>query len=126
MQHDKGRRSFFKRSLAIAAAMLAGCGKETYRSELIGAASATLTTRTSSSSPAAWVPAVPPLIVGSAATFDLNSTLPPGVPRGGTFGIDSGGTPLPMGMSLNPNGTLAVGTATMGAVSGILFTYEEP
>jgi len=126
VQHDKDRRSFLKRSLAVAIAALADSGKETYGSASVGAASATLTARTSSSSPAAWVPAVPPLIVGSAATFDLNLTLPPDVPRGGTFGIDSRGTPLPMGMSLNPNGILAVGTATVEFVMGILFTYEEP
>ena len=69
---------------------------------------------------------MPTLIVGSAATFDLNATLPSAVTRGGIFGIDSGGVPLPTGMSLSPEGTLDVGTATVGTVSGVLFTYDEP
>lgn len=69
---------------------------------------------------------MPTLIFGSAATFDLSTTLPPGVKRGGKFGIDTNGASLPLGMTLDPNGTLAVGTAAGGAVSGVLFTYDEP
>jgi hypothetical protein len=66
------------------------------------------------------------MMVGSTATFDLNTTLPSGVIPGGTFGIDPGGAALPKGLSLSSNGTLAVGTAVAGTVRGVFFTYEEP
>ena len=66
------------------------------------------------------------MTVGSGASFDLATTLPAGVTRGGVFGVDSAGAPLPIGMRLSSSGVLAVGTATVGTVSGVLFTYEEP
>jgi hypothetical protein len=64
------------------------------------------------------------MIVGSGATFDLKATLPPGAPRAGTFGIDPAGAGLPAGMNLSPQGVLAVGSATIGSVGGVVFTYE--
>jgi hypothetical protein len=69
---------------------------------------------------------VPTLLVGSSTSFDLNTTLPSGVAPGGIFGVDSTGAPLPTGMSLKSNGTLVVGRAAVGAVNGVVFTYEEP
>jgi hypothetical protein len=64
--------------------------------------------------------------VGSGATINLASTLPTGVVKGGTFGISSSGASLPTGMTLSPAGILAVGSATTGAVVGVIFTYAEP
>jgi hypothetical protein len=66
------------------------------------------------------------LVVGSGATFDLGSTLPSSVGRGGVFGIDTAGTRLPAGMSLSTAGILAVGSATVGSVAGVIFTYDAP
>jgi hypothetical protein len=76
--------------------------------------------------PAAWAPFVPALVVGSGATFDLASTLPNGVNRGGAFGIDANGSRLPAGMSLSAAGLLAVGSAAIGTVTGVIFTYDAP
>lgn len=74
--------------------------------------------------PAAWNPAVPPLLVGTNSTFDLSSTLPNGIARGGKFGIDSAGAGLPAGMTFSAAGLLAVGSAAIGTVNGVIFTYE--
>jgi len=76
--------------------------------------------------PGPW--GVGPLIfaVGSGATFDLAATLPNGVARGGTFGVAGSGAPLPAGMALSPAGILATGTATVGEVVGVVFTYSVP
>lgn len=76
--------------------------------------------------PAAWTPFVPALVVGSGATFDLASTLPSGISRGGSFGIDANGSRLPAGMSLSAAGLLAVGSAAIGTVTGVIFTYDAP
>lgn len=70
---------------------------------------------------------VPPiaLVVGSGATFDLATTLPAAVPRGGVFDVAPSGAPLPNGMTLSKAGVLAVGTAAIGDVTGVVFTYEH-
>jgi hypothetical protein len=62
--------------------------------------------------------------VGSGATFDLAATLPSGVARGGVFGVSSSGAPLPNGMTLSAAGILATGSATVGEVVGVVFTYS--
>jgi hypothetical protein len=64
--------------------------------------------------------------VGSNATFNLSTTLPVGVTRGGKFGLDPSGPLLPRGMSLSVDGILAVGSASIGSVAGVIFTYETP
>jgi hypothetical protein len=64
------------------------------------------------------------MVVGSGATFDLAATLPATVARGGSFGVDAAGARLPNGMLLTPDGKLSVGAATVGLVSGVVFTYE--
>ncbi|MGH6611071.1 MAG: hypothetical protein ACRECQ_12525 [Burkholderiaceae bacterium] len=71
----------------------------------------------------AWVVNPPSFAVGSGATFNLANTLPAGVARGGVFGVSSSGAPLPTGMTLTPAGILGVGTATVGNVAGVVFTY---
>jgi len=129
VQCNIDRRRCLKQSLALALPAIAGCGRYRNGFAPIGVASAApLSTAPprSRKSGDGWAPAVPMLMVGSMATFDLNTTLPSGVIRGGTFGIDLSGAALPEGMNLNPDGRLAVGTATVGTVRGVLFTYEEP
>jgi len=69
---------------------------------------------------------VPPLLVGTNATFNLSSTLPSAVPKGGRFGLDPSGPLLPRGMTLSSAGLLAVGSASIGSVAGVIFTYETP
>jgi hypothetical protein len=65
-------------------------------------------------------------LVGSGATFDLAATLPSGIRRGGVFGVSSAGAFLPAGMTLTAAGILSVGSATVGSVVGVVFTYAEP
>lgn len=77
-------------------------------------------------SSSAWNPSVPPLLVKSSASFDLAATLPLGVIKGGKFAIDASGAALPVGMLLTSAGILSVGTAAVGTVSGVIFTYETP
>lgn len=74
--------------------------------------------------PGPWNPAVPPLLVGTNSTFDVSTTLPNGIARGGRFGIDSMGASLPAGMTFSTAGILAVGSAAIGTVNGVIFTYE--
>lgn len=74
--------------------------------------------------PGAWNPSVPPLLVGTNSTFDLSTTLPNGIAKGGKFAIDAMGAALPSGMTLSMAGILAVGSAAIGTVNGVIFTYE--
>lgn len=64
--------------------------------------------------------------VGGGATLNLNTTLPRGVVTGGVFGISPEGAALPAGMSLSAAGILAIGSAVVGQVTGVIFTYAEP
>lgn len=72
----------------------------------------------------AWRPVVPTLLVGSTATFDLRTTLPAETVAGGRFSVNPEGAPLPAGMQLSDVGVLSVGTASPGAVTGVIFSYE--
>lgn len=118
---DKTRRHLLQHGLALAAVALVGCGGAETDAQPVGGG------QTSAPPPASpWVVTVPTLLVGGGASFDLAQTLPPDVVRGGVFGIDPSGAPLPSGMLLNANGTLSVGSASVGTVAGVLFTYDEP
>src|SRR5437016_550028 len=77
-------------------------------------------------SPTSWSLSIPSFVSGSGTAFDLATTLPSGVTRGGTFGVDSRGAALPSGMSLSPSGILSVGTAGASRAVGVLFIYSEP
>jgi hypothetical protein len=154
-QLDTNRRRLLKHSLALAVVALTGCPGEDQEGLPVGdviapsnstpspstppgttppgttpPSTTTPPTSTTPSPPTAptgvWVPAVPTLIVGSGSTFDLARTLPSGVAQGGRFGVDPSGPPLPSGMNLQTNGLLSVGSATVGTVDGVLFTYDEP
>ena len=142
MKFDRYRRRLFKGAMAFAATTLAGCWWESVTSLSRGGPStdpapppspmrppapATNPASTSEESTAgSWAPCVPALIVGSNGSFDLNTTLPLNIKRGGIFEIDASGPPLPAGMSLTSTGILAVGTAAIGTVTGVVFTYDAP
>lgn len=72
-----------------------------------------------------WSP-TPTFVEGSQVPFDLASTLPAGILRGGVFSIDPAGAPLPAGMSLTSRGLLYAGTARVGTTTGVVFRYSEP
>jgi hypothetical protein len=76
--------------------------------------------------PAAWNVALPNFIAGRNTTFDLATTLPSGVARGGVFTVSSSGHALPSGMSLAPSGLLSVGSASSGQATGVIFSYQTP
>lgn len=73
-----------------------------------------------------WVVTLPVFVAGVATPFDLASTLPPSVVRGGVFSIDPIGAPLPAGMELTRAGLLSAGTAAPSSMDGVVFAYEEP
>jgi hypothetical protein len=64
--------------------------------------------------------------VGSSDSFNLATTLPAGTKPGGVFAVDPSGAALPSGMTLSPAGVLSVGSAAVGSVSGVIFSYTEP
>jgi len=68
----------------------------------------------------------PYFLAGTGGTFDLSTTLPAGVRKGGTFGISPTGARLPAGMTLAATGLLSVGSARAGRTDGVIFTYEQP
>ena len=77
--------------------------------------------------PQDWsVSPTPYFLTGTGSTFDLNTTLPTGVRKGGIFAVDPKGAPLPAGMVLSPLGLLSVGNAAAGRADGVIFTYAEP
>ena len=133
MTYELDRRRLLRRGLAVAATVLAGCRWESETASPLGAppseeTAAVPTPSPPPASPAAqsWDPIVPPLLVGSHLTFDLSRTLPASIARGGKFSVDTAGAPLPRGMSLSAVGLLAVGTAAIGSVAGVVFAYEAP
>lgn len=69
---------------------------------------------------------LPDFIADHGTKFDLATTLPSGVARGGTFAVDPQGAKLPPGMHLAPSGILSVGSAKHGRAVGVIFQYEEP
>jgi hypothetical protein len=73
-----------------------------------------------------WNVNLPAFTAGSGATFDLASTLPASVQRGGTFSVSPAGAPLPAGMTLTASGILSVGSVYAGQTTGIIFMYSLP
>ena len=77
----------------------------------------------SPSAPAVWN--VPPIDLGQGATstFDLASTLPPQIARGGVFAVDPSGSTLPAGVFLSSAGVLSASSQMTESVSGVIFSY---
>jgi hypothetical protein len=66
------------------------------------------------------------LTLSAGASFDLSTTLPPGVAPGGTFQVDASGAALPPGISLLPSGLLTVSSTAAGSTAGVVFRYTPP
>ncbi len=124
--HD--RRNVLSFGLASAALLLLGCDFSDQDASATAApapAAPPPSDPPSAAASSAWVVNPPTFAVGSNATFNLAATLPAGVTRGGVFGVSGSGAPLPMGMTLTPAGILSVGTARVGSVNGVVFTYSS-
>lgn len=124
--HD--RRSVLGFGLASGALVLLGCDVSEQDASATAAPPATVAPPPSappSAASSAWVVNPPSFAVGSNATFNLAATLPAGVARGGVFGVSGAAAPLPTGMTLTPAGVLSVGTAKVGSVTGVVFTYSS-
>jgi hypothetical protein len=76
--------------------------------------------------PLAWNVSLPGFIAGGNTTFDLATTLPSSVARGGVFTVSSSGHALPSGMTLSPSGILSVNVASSGQTTGVIFSYQTP
>lgn len=78
------------------------------------------------SGPPPWNPVIPAFIADRGGQFDLATTLPDGVARGGTFGVSSSGRALPTGITLSPSGILSALNPVVGETTGVIFTYTLP
>jgi hypothetical protein len=78
------------------------------------------------SPPPPWNPVIPAFIANRGGTFDLTTTLPVDVARGGTFGVSPNGQPLPVGITLTPSGILSAANPVIGETRGVIFTYTLP
>ena len=112
-----GRRTVLGYGLRAGALLLLGCE--------VGQQDAS-TSADTPGAPAAWVVNPPSFAVGGGGTFNLANTLPVGVVRGGVFDVSSSGAKLPTGMTLTSAGILSVGSASVGSVAGVVFTYASP
>ena len=116
---EVGRRTVLCFGLASGALSLVGC-------DVSADDASTVPQTPAAPASGAWVVNPPSFAVGSGATFNLATTLPAGVARGGAFDVSPSGARLPAGMALAPAGILSVGTATVGSVAGVVFTYSSP
>jgi hypothetical protein len=73
-----------------------------------------------------WSP--PPLLflAGSTGTFDLATTLPAEIRRGGSFSLAPGSSKLPPHVTLSAKGILAATAPVLGTTLNIIFAYAEP
>jgi hypothetical protein len=83
-------------------------------------------TESTAASASGWNPTPLLFLAGSTGSFDLASTLPAGVARGGTFALAPGSSPLPAQIRLSPSGVLSATAPVLGTTSNIVFTYAEP
>ena len=118
------RRQLLKQGLAVAAVAAMGIGSNGRAAPPRPTSIGKSKDNADPSTRVAWTPRIPALPVGGS--FHLAATLPPIVPRGGRFGIDSSGAPLPAGVNLSESGILSAGTARTGKVVGVVFTYDTP
>ncbi len=114
------RRDALKFSVFSCATLLAGCGgSDDTNSQPLAPSPAPAPTSAS-----AWN-VVLPTFTGTS-TFDLSTTLPNGIVKGGAFGVSTSGPALPTGVTLSRAGVLAVASAAAGRTIGVVFTYTEP
>ncbi|MBB4844019.1 hypothetical protein HNP55_002555 [Paucibacter oligotrophus] len=67
------------------------------------------------------------LVANGQVSLDLATSLPSGYAKGGVFGVDASGTPLPAGLTLTPAGLLSAEPgASLGSLAGLVFSYQEP
>ena len=67
------------------------------------------------------------LAASAVSSYDLNSSLPPTVKRGGRFNLSANGSALPVGVALSAAGILSsTVVARLGTVTGVVFSYDEP
>lgn len=129
---DLMRRNFVTLGVYSSALLASGCGGGSEAAApMLSTASSDASPGTSppgsSPSPSSsrepeWTPYIPPLINNS--TFDLSTTLPFGVAKGGTYAVSSAGKPLPAGIALTAAGSLSIsGSAAFGTTDGVIFAY---
>ncbi len=70
---------------------------------------------------------MPPLsfTAGSSGTVSIGQFLPPGTEPGGSFSVGPSSASLPPGMQLTGDGVLSVGSAAVGTVEGVVFSYTS-
>jgi hypothetical protein len=138
-EKEVGRRTVLRFGLGVGALALLGCdlshcetcevrGEDASEPPVATPAPAPAPTPAPGppAAPSAWVVDPPSFAVGSGSTFNLATTLPADVARGGLFDVSTSGARLPTGMTLTPAGILSVGTAAVGSVAGVIFTYSSP
>jgi hypothetical protein len=118
MALNKNRRALLTTAF-FGCAALAGCGAG-------GKAASDAPPPSGDSESQEWqVNPWPFFVVDNQGPFDLASTLPSGVARGGAFGIASG--QLPAGVTLSSQGILtSASSAPIGQTTGVVFSYAEP
>ena len=139
LMKEAGRRTVLRFGLGVGALLLLGCEVSEEDASAPEAATPAPDTPAPSAptaptapapsppaAPSAWVVNPPSFAVGGGGKFNLATTLPASVARGGLFDVSTSGARLPTGMTLTPAGILSVGTATVGSVAGVVFTYSSP
>jgi hypothetical protein len=111
----RSRRDTLRFGLLILFWNVAGCGG--------GSSAGRLPDGTTTAAPPIW--SVPPIGLGqgAASTYDLASTLPDEIARGGVFAVDPSGSSLPTGVTLNAAGILSAVPQVTETISGVIFSY---
>ena len=65
-------------------------------------------------------------VLRSCTSFDLNTTLPRTMSRGGEFEVDPVGSPLPPATRLSRSGVLTVGLVDEVDADGVVFRCTQP
>jgi hypothetical protein len=114
------RRKFVISAIAsVASFALLGC-------VVTGGGSSTDALPSPQSAAVVWDPAPLLFMAGRISTYDLSKTLPPGIARGGVFGLAPNSSPLPPGLTLSPDGILSASGPPVSVTSNVIFTYREP
>ena len=65
-------------------------------------------------------------IIGKTSSFDLSTTLPTCLVKGGQFALDSNSNNLTDGLTLSESGQLSILSENIQDTSGFVFQYSEP